>query len=74
MSDHYARRAAEILSDEVWHEAVKTARESLKDQWSQATTPQQREALWHKYAAVDEVSRALRRIRDKGKAHKTEQS
>ncbi len=71
---HESRKAAEILEDEVYQAAVKGARASLKDEWAAATSPQQREALWHKYAAIDEVSRALRRIRDKGKAHKQEQA
>lgn len=73
MTDYRSRKAAEILSEEVYTDAVKNAKSRMKDEWATASSPQQREALWHQYQAIEGVSRELRIIRDKGKANRQEQ-
>lgn len=73
MSDHRSRKAAEILADEVFSEALEAARKRVKDEWASCSTPQGREALWHQYQALEHgIARELRVIRDKGKANKAE--
>lgn len=73
MSDHRSRKAAEILAEEVFVEALEAARKRIKDDWASCTAPQAREALWHQYQALESgITRELRVIRDKGKANKAE--
>lgn len=73
MTDHRSRRAAEILAEEVFTEALEAARKRIKDEWAQCTAPQAREALWHQYQALESgITRELRAIRDKGKANKAD--
>lgn len=72
MSTRESRKAAEILDEEVYKTAIQNAKSRMKDEWATASSPQQREALWHQYQAVEGVSRELRIIRDKGKANRTE--
>lgn len=67
-----ARRAAEILADEVFRAAMTGAKERKKAQWTRATSTEERERLWHEHQAVDSVERELRVIRDHGKANKRE--
>lgn len=59
-------RAAEILENEVYNEAVDEARKKIKDDWTKAKAPQERENLWHQYQAIDAVTVALRILRERG--------
>lgn len=54
------RRAEAILTDETFIAAMEEAEAKLKEQWKNETSPQGREACWHKLHALDEVKRALR--------------
>lgn len=58
--------AAQILESEVYKEAQAGARERLKQAWTNAQSANEREALWHKYQAVEELNRQLVIIRDRG--------
>lgn len=64
-------RAAEILASDVYQEAVKSAKQRLKDSWGSEVTPGGREALWHKLQAVDAMTRELAIIRDRGIVERT---
>lgn len=68
-------RAREILENEVYQEAVRDAKQRIKDEWSQSKDADAREALWHKLQAIEAVSMELRIIRDRGivERHKNEQ-
>jgi predicted NAD-dependent protein-ADP-ribosyltransferase YbiA (DUF1768 family) len=59
-------RASNILDSEVYIEAVEGARGQIKHEWTQAKGQIEREALWHKYQAIDAVTTALRILRDRG--------
>jgi hypothetical protein len=61
-----ADRAAQVLANEVYQEAVAGAKQRLKDSWAAADDPVQRDALWHELKAIDAVTRELTIIRDNG--------
>ena len=59
-------RAARILEDEVYGDAVNGAKHRIKDKWGATDDPAQRDALWHQLQAIEAVTRELKIIRDNG--------
>jgi hypothetical protein len=59
-------RAADILANEIYQEAVSAAKQHLKDVWAMTAEPGERDALWHRQKAIDEVTQALVIIRNNG--------
>ena len=59
-------RAAQILENEVFVEAVSGAKRRIRDSWTIAKSAPEREALWHQYQAIDAVTKELAIIRDRG--------
>ena len=59
-------RAAQILANEVYQQAVKAAAERFKDEWGRTEDPERRDSLWHQLKAVEAVTRELTIIRDNG--------
>jgi hypothetical protein len=59
-------RAAQILENEVYQEAVAAAKQRLKDVWAMTGEADERDALWHRHKAIDEVTQALLIIRNNG--------
>jgi hypothetical protein len=59
-------KAAQVLDNEVYLEAVKMARDQIKQDWTVSKNQADREALWHKYQAIEVVTTALRILRDRG--------
>jgi hypothetical protein len=59
-------RAAQILENEVYQEAVAAAKQHLKDVWAMTGEADERDALWHRHKAIDEVTQALLIIRNNG--------
>jgi hypothetical protein len=59
-----ARRAKEILEDEVFLEMLHTTRESILAQWNLTDFEQTeaRESLYHQSRAIDEILRGLRTL------------
>ena len=65
-AEQKGERAAAILESEVYAEAVELARQKLKDDWTKARAPQERENLWHQFQAIEAVTVALRILRERG--------
>lgn len=63
-------RARRILEDDIFKEAVDRAKQSIKDDWSRATTQERREALWHRLQAVKAVPEALEVLKTDGAMHR----
>lgn len=59
-------RAAQILENEVYQEAVAGAKQRIKDEWAAASDPAKRDTLWHKLQAIEAVNRELEVIRGNG--------
>lgn len=59
-------RAAQILDNEVYSEAVKSARHRIQDDWAGQTNAESRERLWHTLQAIEAVTRELAILRDNG--------
>lgn len=67
-----AEEAAKILENEAYKLACDNAKQRIKDEWATTTAEGQRESLWHKFHALDSVTRELRAMRDRGKANPQE--
>lgn len=59
-------RAAQVLDNEVFAEAVAGAKQRIKNEWSREASGEARERLWHKLQAIDAVTLELTIIRDRG--------
>ena len=54
-----AQEAADLLASEAWKRAYARARSNLFTQWEAATTPDDRERVWHLLKALDLVKATL---------------
>lgn len=61
-----AVEAGRILNNEVYRTAKANAEERIWDEWKRTTGQAQREALWFRHQALDDVDRELRILRDGG--------
>jgi hypothetical protein len=57
-----ARRAQEILDDEVFHAALEDARQATIEEWVTSPTVEGREAAWAQIRGLGAVQQGLRRI------------
>jgi hypothetical protein len=65
-ADQKGEKAARILDDEVYQEAVQDAVRQITDEWTKASSTTERDALWFEQKAIGRVTKALRIIRDRG--------
>lgn len=65
-AEQKGERAAQILENEVYLEAVTGAKQRIKDGWTKASSAVEREALWHQFQAIQAVTTELLIIRDRG--------
>lgn len=64
-------RAKVVLENEVYQEAVRDAKQRIKEQWTNEPGAEARERLWHKFKAIDAVTTELAIIRDSGIVERT---
>lgn len=59
-------RAAQILENEIYQDAVKGATQRIKNAWADTDDPIKRDEFWHQLKAIEAVTRELTIIRDNG--------
>ena len=67
------RRAAVILGDEVYQDAVELARRAFYEQWLASSKPADREACWAKTHALEAIETELRGIVSDGEVAASKQ-
>lgn len=59
-------RARQILENEVYQDAVLSAKQRIKDEWGSEPGAEARERLWHKLKAIDALTTELTIIQGNG--------
>ena len=72
MNDHErGERALKLLEDAVFQQAVSDASDFLLTEWTTCQDAVERDALWHRFHALDGVPRQLRIYVDRAKRQET---
>lgn len=58
--------AQRLLEDDTVKQVLTTLEAQYVREWKDATTPESREAAWHRQRVLDDFQAGLRRLRDSG--------